>query len=578
MPVVDREKERAIVERARQRGWSDEKIRNAVLTFREQAAPQVEAPKPEGTQGLLGVLKGAGKGVASTFTGISGLGEKMLGSATKALLPKSLEAKFGVQEKMGLRDQSGLTSAEKLIPEAARTPKGTAEKIGFAGEQIAEAFLPAGAALKATKAATGAITASKALGPVSKLIARGGARATIGTAEAGGTRALQTGGDMDQVKDAALLGGALPLAGAALAVPGRAVAKGVKAGGEIAKKAIGGLSGGKTGFAAKQINSILRTPKKEFRFGRDPGATVADELAKAGVTPNSDDELLSFITRASTSKRKAVDSILNSPEISSKRIDLKPAIDAIDKHISKWASQGEEELVTKLTNIKRQLTNAADPKTGKVLQASRPRYVSPSEATKLKRDISDVMQFTGQAFEKNINQARNSVRAAIDKLVDEAAPGIKELNDEWAGLISAQKSLEDAINVGSRRQNVNMGDLLSGVLGTAALGPVGIGGIGLLRFLNSTSFKTRAAVFLRKQGLENRFEDLLVASKKEQDEILKDFPVLDRRKIQKILDEARTAFRAFVTQTGVERDSSPPQTTGNASGIPSKPQLLRLGK
>lgn len=46
MPVVDREKERQIVERARARGWTDDQIRQAVLAFREQATQsgQVEQP------------------------------------------------------------------------------------------------------------------------------------------------------------------------------------------------------------------------------------------------------------------------------------------------------------------------------------------------------------------------------------------------------------------------------------------------------------------------------------------------------------------------------------------------------
>ena len=80
MPVVNRTKEREIVRKARIRGWSDEKIRRAILLFRQQEAqksPETAEVRGFGEQaiedvkgGLVGLgeeLTGRGKDIAETF-------------------------------------------------------------------------------------------------------------------------------------------------------------------------------------------------------------------------------------------------------------------------------------------------------------------------------------------------------------------------------------------------------------------------------------------------------------------------------------------------------------------------------
>ena len=69
-------------------------------------------------------VRGAAKGVASTLTGMSSLGERFIRAV--------LFSKFEPGEK---------TSAEKIVPEGLRTPTED-EKFGFMVEQIAEFFIP----------------------------------------------------------------------------------------------------------------------------------------------------------------------------------------------------------------------------------------------------------------------------------------------------------------------------------------------------------------------------------------------------------------------------------------------------
>jgi hypothetical protein len=104
-----------------------------------------ETPKEEtGVSGLMGANVGVIKGGVSTLTGLSSLGERGIKAVGRLLTPKSLEKSFGFEK-------TEQTSAEKMIPERLRTPYGTAEKIGFGAEQIAEFLIPSSKVAKLEK-------------------------------------------------------------------------------------------------------------------------------------------------------------------------------------------------------------------------------------------------------------------------------------------------------------------------------------------------------------------------------------------------------------------------------------------
>ena len=159
--------------------------------------------EPEGAKGIKGFGVGALKGAGSTIVGAGQLFEKVL--------PGDFIAS---------KEQFGKVR-EKLAP------KGTAEKIGFGAEQIAEFFAPVGAAAKVVRIgekaiqvskigkaglkATKALQAGKELSTVQKLdravagISKLGVRAGVGAAEAGAVTALQTGGEGEEITRNALL-------------------------------------------------------------------------------------------------------------------------------------------------------------------------------------------------------------------------------------------------------------------------------------------------------------------------------------------------------------------------------------
>lgn len=153
-----------------------------------------QTAEPEGVSGLPGVVKGVGKGVISTFRGASGLGEKMLKGTLRTILPKAAE------EKLGIADRTKQTGAELLIPQEMVTPRGTAENVGFYGEQIGEFFIPGSASLKVGKAAQAATTGGRLLKGAAKLGAISATEGILGTGQAAlqsgklGKEELQTGG------------------------------------------------------------------------------------------------------------------------------------------------------------------------------------------------------------------------------------------------------------------------------------------------------------------------------------------------------------------------------------------------
>lgn len=151
-------------------------------------------------------LKGVGKGILSTLTGISSLGERGIRTMGRAITPKSLEAKFGF-EKLSQQEK---TVAEKLIPERLRTPEGVAQKIGFGVEQLAEWLVPSSKIAKIEKGR--------------KLITRMG----IEAGALGGIAAAQKGEVRTEAKTAAIMGAIFPVVGAGFT----AVKKGLKPVGE----------------------------------------------------------------------------------------------------------------------------------------------------------------------------------------------------------------------------------------------------------------------------------------------------------------------------------------------------------
>lgn len=350
-----------------------------------------------------GVLKGAG----STVSNLATLGQKGLEGITgKKIIPTTNEV-FG----------------EKL------KPTNTAQKVGFGVEQAAEFFVPGMAGVKTAKGAG--------------VLARAGTSAL----ESGLVTAAQ-GGNVKQAATNAAIGGGIPLIGKAV---------------DIATKPVKKLLSEK--IAPALLNKyILRPVAKDFHFGKDPGLGVAKE----GLKANTREGLLKQITAKKKQIGDEIDKILTAPEIAKKKIDITPAIATIDESIQKAAESGEEVLYSRLVKIREGITSKFKIIDGKAVKvADREVVLAPKQVAQLKREIGKLSKWTGQAFDAEANQARVKIYRALNDLVDASAPGSKVLNARYANLLTAEKSLDNTINVAKRQSPVG---LVNAGLGTAYAG------------------------------------------------------------------------------------------------------------
>lgn len=470
-------------------GISDERM----AELRNIAAGKFKTTEtPQGETGLKGVAIGAGKGAISTLTGASGLGERMLGSIGKTLLPKSAERALGIENAPTLGiikkpTEPVKTSAEQIVPEELRTAQGTAEKIGFGAEQIVEFFIPGGAATKLGKVAKGAKLLEKApkiLKEGAELIARAGTEA--GTMV--GMSALQ--GKTEGLGTVAGISAAIPVVGK---VAGKVTTPIAKYLGEKLPPRI--------------INSILKPVSKEFNFAKNPGKGVIEEK----IIANTPEQMLKKISFKKSVIGKQIEEKLKT-EGAGKTIDLNKTLTILDDGMQQAVNSGEQALFNRLQAIKDGLTKTFKIKDGKIIpieNISRKSLLSPEEAHALKREIGEATKWTGQAFDDDVNQIRVKLYQSLNDNIDSVVPGAKALQKRYANMLSAEKSLDRTMTLAERKNLLSLSDtLIGGGLGTAigikqeGFSPkallYSLGGIAGKKILSSPAIETRIAQGLTK--------------------------------------------------------------------------------
>jgi len=359
---------------------------------------------------------------------------------------------------------SALPSATYTRPEP---PSNLAQKVGYGAEKFGEFYLPSGAVGKLGEAVA---TGTAGL-PV---LVRGGinlgTRAALEGAATGGITGMQ-GGD---VKTAAALGAASPIAGA-LASP-------------ITQRLPGAV-----------INYALRPLQKQFRFGMQPGEGVAGE----GIMALSDASLLRKLRARQGEIGQGIGSELagyGGPG----RTTIQQHLQPIDDAINQAATQNDQSLVNELTRFRKSITDkmVLDPQSGQIVSAgdvSR-RAMTPSEAAGVKMRIGEGTQWSGAPYEKALNQAKADTYRSLRNRIEEMVPSVGPLADRYA-------NVTEAINAAKRKET------LSNILRFSDLLPIGVGvgesireghpgpvmgALGAAKMLQTTPGATITAQLLRK--------------------------------------------------------------------------------
>lgn len=426
---------------------------------------------------------GAGKGIISSLTGLSSLGEQAIKALGRLVTPKSLEARLGFQK--------GKSAAEEIVPEELRTPTSGAQRLGFGAEQFGEFFTPGGAISKGTKAIKGAVEASK-IGKVEKVAARLAGRAGLEATTYGGVTAYQTGGDLEEIEKSAMLSALFPLGGELVNFVGKPLKK------FLSSK-----------VAPRLIDEFIKPVSSAFRFNRDPGRTIATE----GLVARNIEKLSGKIVQRQREVGKEIEKVLTQPGVSDKRIDISLLLSPIENGIKDAVESGEQALVSRLQNLRDGLTKTFKEEGGKLIQTGdKNLLLSPLEAQQFKIRLGKQTKWTGQAFDGEVNQVRRQLYQKIDKAIDDVVPDIRELNERWAGLLTAEKAVEHRIDILKRNNVFGLGEGLvakGSVVGSLATGNLAILASGFAtafgsKFLRSTAVRTQLASLFVKLSAEER--------------------------------------------------------------------------
>lgn len=369
------------------------------------------------------IVRGIGKGVASTLTGVSSLGEKVIKGIGRVLTPKPLEETFGFKQE----DQ---TSAERLVPEEMRAPQNLGEKIGFYTEQIGEFFVPA------TKVASVANAASKAMqaGKKSSFVIRTLAEAASDAAVAAG----QTGGELRETAEAGLTGAAFPAAAGIL--------KGLGFIGKTAAKFVSSkltdVPEAAIEFAFKNPSTVRRTMRQ---FATDPDVNVtkvADDVLDAFETVK-DIQRKSYRTALEQITKRSV------PELSTEGVKqtAKEALESFGVRFS------DDAVSFKRTPLPNTLKSELREVYGKI--------VNWDDATPL--GLDDLREIVGSYYKTADNAGNRKFNAIITRIKNELSnyvtdnvPEIGEMNRVYGAYASFLDDAKSTLSIGSKNPGTLM--------------------------------------------------------------------------------------------------------------------------
>lgn len=432
-----------------------------------------ETQTQEGKTGTQGIATGVFKSVANTAVGAAEALQKGGTAFTKAVLPQSLEQKFGVDQ-MGIQSLKTGTQKNQTLRQALEA-RGFAEKTGKTLGDIGQ-FVVGGNVVGSATSGAG------------KLAQIGGQ-----VASDVGITAAQTGGDTKDIKDAAIISTLFPVAG----------------------KFAGGITDfikaqGKE-FAPRLINSLIKPVSKTMSFGKNPGRAIAED----GITASSFDELVQKVSQRKSEIGSEIGQLTDMATKEGKLLDLTDTLTPLDEAIAKAKKSPKTNaaLINRLENAK------SDIITNRNLL-----NVTPNDAFAFKQDVSDITKFTDSitdddivngALTKVYGKIKGKINNAIGETKSVSGNNIQKLQEKYADLTSAEIAarnrdiIAQRSNVISLPQNVvGMGSALLGAIasGGAALPAVlaGAAGAGLEKAMSTPKVKTEIAKWLASASSEEK--------------------------------------------------------------------------
>lgn len=210
------------------------------------------------------------------------------------------------------------------------------------------------------------------------------------------------------------------------------------------------------------INNLIRPSAADVKFGKNPAQAILEE----GIFGDSMYELGERTFAKLHEVGNRIDQQARLPVNAGKIVDVSGSLKPIDDAILKAVQNGEPNLFKKLNDLKTELTyewrTVRSPK-GKVsLRPVRLRNLrmSPEQALKFKRMVGDKVRWAGNdPFQDAVNEAAGSVYGGIKDRLNNAVPGLKDLNERYSNLVGAGKAIERRIPVAERNAHWSLSDI-----------------------------------------------------------------------------------------------------------------------
>ena len=251
------------------------------------------------------------------------------------------------------------------------------------------------------------------------------------------------------------------------------------------------------GLSGRIINSMIGPNKVAFKYGKNPGKTVA----KLGIKANSLEELGTNIDAAIKQKISELGAVLAAPQNVSKRFNLSNTLQILDDEILNLqkAPASNKAMLDRLSNLKADILGMTRGAKGRAFQKS----LTPEQALEMKRFLGEQAKWSGgdtpPAFDSLIHKMYHSLRTAIENVI----PDTKNINADISGLIGASKAVPGAVARSQRGMLPFMARsaFSGGVPFLLGGGPIGAAaGMGTNLLLSTPATGTRIAGALAKYG------------------------------------------------------------------------------
>jgi len=388
----------------------------------------VQQPVQQGEKGLQGFATGLGKSVAGTITGAGTVLQTLGTGITKALLPQSLEQKFGV-DKMGIQALKSGTQQNQTLRQALEA-KGLAEKLGKTTGDIGT-FIAGGE------------LASAGTAGASKLAQIGGQIASdvgINAAQSGSTE----GSGKQAITTAAL--SSIPLVGPLL--------------GKIGV----GRNAEKIATNIEKMNLRL-SPLDAAKLSKS-GDEIASFLSKEKIVGTPEQRFAKIDELYNRFENKIQKSLTETTDVAKRvKYSKEEIIKSIKKLPDEFLSEANDpQVYNQLTKDVNTFTEFIKKQKGDFIDASKINQYKRTYAKSARNKAGDVV----------MNDAREALSDGLYNLILKDNPELQKINKEYSKVILSRKLLGKALG---RNEVGLIGNLIGmstgAALGTAVGGPLG---------------------------------------------------------------------------------------------------------